>query len=399
MEVNARIGSSVALPVRAGVDFPSLLHAWATGGELREITSYRVGERLRWLVGDMWFLNTAFARQPGPDVPTPRAVKTVLRDFVARPSRFDRSSVTDRYRRWPKWATPSACTLCQESDEPFPSEEESDKARPVRVDGRRRHHRRRGLRPVDCGPLAATGRGTPDLRCADASVAKHVRRYASEVRRLRDVDSTPENFLSLPEYCRAHGEEDYEPIPIASFAKYGTTVQQQVVPYLEPVDVVGLRRERGVFELTLATGERATARQVVVAIGLTYFERVPAPFDKLPAELVCHTANRGDFTGFEGWDVTVVGAGQSALQAAALLHEHGAETRMLARGDIKWGGHGKPDSERSLIERIKAPMTVLGHGRDNWKLEHLPGGSTCGPTRSASSISTRDWARWRLVAS
>ena len=40
--------------------------------------------------------------------------------------------------------------------------------------------------------------------------------------------------------------------------------------------------------------------------------------------------------------------------------------------DVKWGGHGKPDSERSLIERIKNPMTVLGHGRDNWKLEHLP---------------------------
>jgi predicted ATP-grasp superfamily ATP-dependent carboligase len=96
MEVNARIGSSVALPVRAGVDFPSLIHTWATGGELREVAGYRVGERLRWLVGDMWFLNTAFARQPGPDVPTPTsAVRTVLRDFVVRPSRFDRSSVTD----------------------------------------------------------------------------------------------------------------------------------------------------------------------------------------------------------------------------------------------------------------------------------------------------------------
>jgi hypothetical protein len=183
---------------------------------------------------------------------------------------------------------------------------------------------------------------------------------------------TPENFLTLPEYCRAQGEEDYEPIPIATFARYGTTVQQQVVPYLEQVDVVELRRERGLFHLTLASGERATARQVVVAIGLTYFERVPRPFDKLPADLVCHTALRGDFAGFEGWDVTVVGAGQSALQAAALLHEHGAEVRMLARDGIHWGGRGLPESERSLIDRVKNPMTVLGHGRDNWKLEHFP---------------------------
>ena len=26
---------------------------------------------------------------------------------------------------------------------------------------------------------------------------------------------TPDSFLTLPEYCRAHGDEDYEPIPIA----------------------------------------------------------------------------------------------------------------------------------------------------------------------------------------
>jgi predicted ATP-grasp superfamily ATP-dependent carboligase len=96
MEVNARMGSSVGLAVRAGVDFPSLLHTWARGRELRPVTRYRVGERMRWLVGDMWYLNTAFARQPGPDVPTPaRAVKTVLTDLVVRPSRLDRASVTD----------------------------------------------------------------------------------------------------------------------------------------------------------------------------------------------------------------------------------------------------------------------------------------------------------------
>jgi predicted ATP-grasp superfamily ATP-dependent carboligase len=96
MEVNARMGSSVGLAVRAGVDLPSLLYAWARGDRLRSTSGYRIGERMRWLVGDMWYLNTAFARQPGPDVPTPtRAVATVLRDLAVRPSRFDRSSVTD----------------------------------------------------------------------------------------------------------------------------------------------------------------------------------------------------------------------------------------------------------------------------------------------------------------
>jgi predicted ATP-grasp superfamily ATP-dependent carboligase len=96
MEVNARMGSSVGLAVRAGVDFPSLLHAWARGHELRPITGYRVGERMRWLVGELWYLNAAFRRWSGPDVPTPaRAVTNVLADLVVRPSRLDPSSVTD----------------------------------------------------------------------------------------------------------------------------------------------------------------------------------------------------------------------------------------------------------------------------------------------------------------
>ena len=96
MEVNARMGSSVGLAIRAGVDLPTLLHAWATGRPLRPITGYRIGERMRWPVGEMWFLNTAFAGQTGPDVPTrTRAVTTVLSDFVVRPSRLDRASVTD----------------------------------------------------------------------------------------------------------------------------------------------------------------------------------------------------------------------------------------------------------------------------------------------------------------
>ena len=111
---------------------------------------------------------------------------------------------------------------------------------------------------------------------------------------------------------------------------------------------------------------------MVVAIGLSYFDRIPAPFDLLPSELVCHTAQKGDFSGYEGQDVAVIGVGQSALQAAALLNEHGATAQILARQEVHWGERGRPESERSLLERIRVPMTVLGHGRDNWYLQHLP---------------------------
>lgn len=184
--------------------------------------------------------------------------------------------------------------------------------------------------------------------------------------------ATPEEFLSLPEYCRALVQEDYEPIPIATFADYGLLIQQALVNHLEDAPVTHLARPGRAFELTLTTGEITHAARVVMATGLTHFERMPAPFDRFPADLVCHTARRTHFSDMAGVDVTVIGSGQSSLQAAALLHEHGAETRIVSRGQVRWGARGPRDDERSLMDRIKTPSTVLGHGRDNWILEHLP---------------------------
>src|SRR5207302_7680623 len=40
--------------------------------------------------------------------------------------------------------------------------------------------------------------------------------------------------------------------------------------------------------------------------------------------------------GLAGADVAVIGAGQSALEAAALLHEAGARAEVIARGPILW---------------------------------------------------------------
>jgi cation diffusion facilitator CzcD-associated flavoprotein CzcO len=178
--------------------------------------------------------------------------------------------------------------------------------------------------------------------------------------------------LTLPEFCRSRGEEDYEPIPISTFGAYGAVVQQAAVPEVEPVDVVRIADLGGSFRLDLADGPSETARRVVVATGLSGFERIPAPFDGLPPDLAGHTSAWGDLTPLGGRDVTVVGAGQSALQAAALLHEQGAEVRVLARGDVHWGWRGLPDDERSLVDRVRVPMSVLGHGRDNWILQHFP---------------------------
>lgn len=181
---------------------------------------------------------------------------------------------------------------------------------------------------------------------------------------------TPGWQETLPDYCRERDLEDWEPIEIATFTRYGIHVQRKLIPQLEPHDVTYLDHDADRFDLTLASGERLHARSVVVATGLTHFEYIPAAIAALPPSLVSHTAAHGDFSPFAGRDVTVVGAGQSALQAAALLHEHGARTRLLAREDVGWSD--QMQRQRPLRERLRRPNSVLGPGRRNFVLEHAP---------------------------
>jgi predicted ATP-grasp superfamily ATP-dependent carboligase len=81
MEVNPRLSASVELAVRAGVDFPMLLHAWATERPLPTAHEYREGVRMRWLGGDIQWLRQTLERRGRPDVlPAGRAFRVFARD-------------------------------------------------------------------------------------------------------------------------------------------------------------------------------------------------------------------------------------------------------------------------------------------------------------------------------
>jgi predicted ATP-grasp superfamily ATP-dependent carboligase len=96
MEVNPRMGSSVALAVRAGVNFPGLLHSWAMGEPISPITDYRQGVRLHWLIGDLWYINSAMWGDDYPEIPTATsAIRSLVADLVVRPGRPDLATLTD----------------------------------------------------------------------------------------------------------------------------------------------------------------------------------------------------------------------------------------------------------------------------------------------------------------
>lgn len=95
MEVNPRLSASVEIAVRAGVNFPALLYAWAAGETLQEVPGYRHGLRMRWLGGDLAHLRATFNNQGRPDVaPAWGVLATFLLDFL-HPSAYDYLDVHD----------------------------------------------------------------------------------------------------------------------------------------------------------------------------------------------------------------------------------------------------------------------------------------------------------------
>lgn len=184
--------------------------------------------------------------------------------------------------------------------------------------------------------------------------------------------SAPTPGHTFADYNRPRGLETFEPCSMENFTAYGRWFQQSLVPWVEDIDVKFLDRQTGGFVLTLADGGRCDADRVVIATGLSGFARIPPPLRSLPEALVAHTSEISRFAAFKGRDVAVIGAGQSALEAAALLFEAGARPQLLVREDtILW--QTRVLRERNLWRRLRSPIAGLGTGPKAWALTHFPG--------------------------
>src|SRR5262249_16473561 len=93
---------------------------------------------------------------------------------------------------------------------------------------------------------------------------------------------TPDHNFGFVSYCRDRGLESVEPCVIADFANYGIWVQETLLPMLERVNVTELSRVKDVFELELSDGSKVHAKQVVVAVGITYFAHMPEILGHFP---------------------------------------------------------------------------------------------------------------------
>ena len=210
--------------------------------------------------------------------------------------------------------------------------------------------------------------------------------------------STPVPGYTFADYNTPRGLETFEPCSMANFADYGRWFQESQVPWVEPEDVVGVETEGDGYRVSLQGGTSFKASRVVVATGLAGFATIPQPLAPLPPTHLTHSSRVDDFRVFKGRSVAVVGAGQSALEAVALLLEVGATPQLIAREDkILW--QTRVRAQRSLWRKIRSPISGLGTGPKAWALTNFPGlvrhvpGSMAHRIRQAASA-----ARRRMVA-
>jgi Pyridine nucleotide-disulphide oxidoreductase len=174
----------------------------------------------------------------------------------------------------------------------------------------------------------------------------------------------PAQLFTLARYCREKGHPYADvglPVPLEIFAAYGAEFQRRLVPNLEEVKISVLRRTSQAFELITEAGEEVQAHQVIVAAGISYFGYLPPALSGLPSGLVTHSSQHGDLSGFRGRKVAVVGAGASAVDIAAILHESGAEVDLVARAPAI-AFHEPPVEPRPLKEQILNPRSTIGLG-------------------------------------
>lgn len=170
--------------------------------------------------------------------------------------------------------------------------------------------------------------------------------------------ASPGDRWSLEAYEREIGRRVPRPIPRDVFIAYGRWYQDQALPDLDPRRVRSVRLAPGGFSVELSDGEQLAARRVVLATGLDGHAWRPPPFDALPEGAASHTADHQDLSPFAGRRVLVVGAGQSAIESAALVRECGADVQVLTHSPVHWLTRSARLRNRRVGNMLYAPHDI-----------------------------------------
>jgi len=176
--------------------------------------------------------------------------------------------------------------------------------------------------------------------------------------------ASPKDGYDVEAYSRLHGLDYVErlgPLSIERFLDYADWYTESLVPDVDDVTVTDVAAVDGGFRVSYAGEPSTVVRQVVVATGVLPYAVLPDELSGLPADLVTHTADHYDLSRFRGRRVAVVGGGQSALETAALLHEAGADTRVVMRRPAAAWLVPNP-AKLSRLGHVRRPVNKLCEG-------------------------------------
>jgi FAD-dependent urate hydroxylase len=215
--------------------------------------------------------------------------------------------------------------------------------------------------------------------------------------------ANPTLALTIERYEESTGAELPEPIELRRYLGYCDWFRRSAVPDIDRRRVQQVERADGAFRLTLDDGDALVASRVVVAAGLEPFPWRPPPLGDLPADLVSHSADHAELQSLSGKQVMVVGAGQSALESAALLKEAGAHVEIVGRAsDIVWLAGERDPGFKTRMRRLLLPPTDVGGKLTGWPaaapglLRFAPGSLRPTITRRCTVPAGAAWLRSRL---
>jgi thioredoxin reductase len=181
--------------------------------------------------------------------------------------------------------------------------------------------------------------------------------YASDM-------ASPKSGYDIEAFSRHKGVE-YQarlgPLSLERFSDYAKWYAASLVPDVADDLVTRISAVDDGFHVEFAQGAPRLARKVIVATGLLPFKVMPTALSDMPAELVSHSSDHQRLDQFSGRRVAVIGAGQSALETAALLHETGTDPVLVVRRSAVSFVNPNP-AQLSGLGKIKRPVTKLCEG-------------------------------------
>ncbi|WP_336775215.1 NAD(P)-binding domain-containing protein [Paenibacillus sp. MMO-58] len=143
--------------------------------------------------------------------------------------------------------------------------------------------------------------------------------------------SDPEGEYTIQQFAKETQTNLESPLPRTVFVRYAFWFAEKVGIEFTPEFVNILSFNGQYYTIVTESGDSLEAKNIVIATGVKDFQYIPSPYKELPESYVSHTLGYTDFNKFRGMDVIVVGSGQSAWEAAALLHQAQANVKLIYR--------------------------------------------------------------------